>query len=101
MDIFKANLNFTKDLENLDLSPVVKDKLSLLMSRTYKGSDFVIMTPIAKDHNPNHVLDDFNNLFESNRSKMNSTLIDLELANKSKFGPRSIALNWSSRKASL
>lgn len=84
-------------LNSLDLDQDVVNRLSLHLRRTENGSDEIFMTPLAKDHGPESLLKEFDKVFNSNSSKMNSALLDLEESNKAKFGPRSIAPPWSER----
>lgn len=93
-----ANLSFIKSL-NLDLN--VKDKLSRLLTRTIEGNEDVYMTPIAKEHTPELLFSELNKVFNTGKFKLNSTLIDMELANKEAFGSRSYAVPWKVRKSIL
>lgn len=97
----KADLSLTDYLNICDLDYNVKDKLSLNLHRALVGSSEVLISPIAREVDPGNILSEFNKLFDSNMHNMNSSLIDLELRNKAKFGPRSIAKPWSERKQTL
>jgi len=99
--IIKADLSFTDYLNVCDLDYNVKDKLSQNMERIRIGSSDVLTSPLANENNPEDLLSEFNELFNSKTNLMNSVLLDLELRNKAKFGPRSIAKSWSERKSSL
>lgn len=98
----KANLSLSF-LNKLDLSSEVIDKLSLLLSRTYRGSSEVLETPIAKGFGALNALGEIDKLFANspNRFKINDVLMSLEEDNRSKFGARSIAKSWEERKTSL
>lgn len=99
--MINAKLNFIDDLNNLDLDQDVISRLSLHLERTYKGSDEVFITPLAKEHTPEFIIEEWDKVFNANMHKLNSTLIELEDSNKAKVGPRSIAVPWSERLESL
>lgn len=82
-------------------SKTVQNKIARLIQSIIKGRDDVLISPMAKEHGADFLLSEFNKVFDANSSLMNSTLIDLENSNKSKFGPRSIAIPWSKRKNTL
>lgn len=96
-----ADLSLTDYLNSCDLDLNVKRKLSQHMIMTENGSSDVLISPIAKETDPNQLFSDFNKVFDTNRSKMNATLISLEESNKAKFGPRSIAVPWDERRDTL
>lgn len=103
-----ANNDFTpassykfKYLDNLNISSIAKRKLILNLNRVVSGSSEVYLTPIGKDNDPDLVLKSLDFLIDSNKDKLSSNLLDLELGNRSKFGPRSIAKPWLDRKSSL
>lgn len=93
-----ADPQYRKFLYNLNLDQDVVNRLSNHLNFVYHGSDDVYTSPIAKEHNPDVILAEWDKIFEANKHKMNSTLLDLELSNRSKFGPRSIAVPWKDRK---
>jgi hypothetical protein len=88
-------------LYSLNLNKDVIRRLSLHLDRIVSGSNEVFLTPIGKDNDPSVILKDFDKIFESNLTKMNKPLRDLESFNRDKYGPRSIAKPWSERKQSL
>ena len=87
-------------IDSLDLKPEVESQLSLMMSKVTRGDDNVIRGPLADVPN---IHDLFMEWFEAMLLKMplNETLLEAERANQDKFGPRSIALPWSDRKAGV
>lgn len=93
-----ANFSF---LKNLDVDFSVESKLSRILGYTLKGNNVVLTTPFGKDIGIDNLFEDFNKMFDSNQSKMNSVLLELERSNKAKFGPRSIASPWKDRKPTL
>lgn len=99
--IIRADLSFIDYLNVCDLDYFVKDKLSQNINKIQYGSSDVLTSPIAREKSVEDLLFEFNALFDSKMDLMNSVLLDLELRNKAKFGPRSIAKPWSERKQSL
>lgn len=67
------------------------------LAMTLKGSTDVHVTPLAKNSDPIVVLYEWDQIFNQNLHKMNSTLQDLERANRAKFGPRSVSVPWGER----
>lgn len=96
-----ANFDRFPFLGTLNLDQDVTDRLSEHLVRTSKGSDSVYITPLGKDKDIDKLLSEFDKVFNDGRSQINSVLLELEMSNRSKFGPRSIAIPWTSRKESL
>lgn len=94
-------MNSQFNLHNLDLTDSVKQKLIQNLRVIEKGSDNVIVTPLGKNNNPDTLLSEWDKVFQDNLNRMNSTLLDLEESNRSKYGPRSIQKPWKERKSSL
>nr|QDH91202.1 MAG: RNA-dependent RNA polymerase [Partitiviridae sp.] len=90
--------NFLKKLDLPD-KIIISAANQLLM--TIEGHSEIYYTPLAKSCDPIEALVDWDELFEANHHRMNSTLLNLELSNRDKFGPRSIAVGWAGRRASL
>lgn len=78
-----------------------RSKLSRYMENVKNGSDNILTTPLF-DNNPN-ILSEFDELYNqlSAVNPLVSVLQDQEMANKDKFGPRSISKPWVDRKESL
>lgn len=96
------NIRF-RFLADLNVDNLVKSKLSLHLERTVSGNDQVLLTPIGREHGPENILKEFDSIFNSKTSMslMNENLVQLELQNRSKYGPRSIAKPWKDRKESV
>lgn len=92
------NYKLNTNLAYLKLSRTTYEKLSLINKRTVKGSDTVLTTPLIKRISPDNLLKAVDDLFKINGHLINSKLSDLESLNRSKFGPRSIAIPWSDRR---
>lgn len=90
--MINAKLDYRKDLDSLDLDQDVTSRLSLHLERTYKGSEEVFITPLAKEYGAEFIIEEFDKVFNSNMFKLNNTLLELENSNKAKVGPRSIAV---------
>lgn len=88
-------------LETLNLDQDVTDRLSEHLIRTDNGNDSIYTTPLGKDNDIDKLLTDFDKVFKEGSSKINDILYDLEMSNRSKFGPRSIAIPWKDREQSL
>lgn len=77
--------------------PILANHLTMLK----RGTSEAYVTPVATACDPAEYALGWQNIFNANLHRMNSTLIDLELSNRSKFGPRSIAIPWADRNAGL
>jgi hypothetical protein len=73
-------------------------RLSVILSRLESGDDTVLITPIGKRVGPEELFDSWKRKFDSNSSRMNSVLLEIEHNQMSKYGPRSIAQPYSSIK---
>lgn len=91
-----ANLDELRKLISSDANV----KLSNILNNTVEGSDKVIMTPVAKRLNDNDsILTTYNKFYESlNKDTWPKELVDLELKQISKIGPRSIQKPWAERR---
>lgn len=89
-----------KFLSSLNLDDDVKRRLSIHLGNVIKGYDTSLLTPIGKSEDPNHILAGWDKIYKAKRHLIIDELNDLELLNRSKFGPRSIAKPWSERKLS-
>lgn len=96
----KAYPNFPF-LDELDIDQDVKRRLSLHLYQMYRGDNSVLVTPITKRASPEEILSSLDKVLKSGMSKLNGVLIDIEMNQRSKFGPRSIAVPWSQRKGNL
>lgn len=92
-----------ESLANLKLTPIVKQKLSLSLNNVIKGNDSVILTPLGKSRDTKLILKDFDEIFNKpgNIAGINSELKEIELSNRSKYGPRSIQKPWLDRRESV
>lgn len=96
----RPNLKFNF-LKSLDLDKDTERKLSLNLERIVLGSDEIYLTPIGKNNDPQSLLHSLDIIMSDGSSLIENSLYDLEQNNRAKFGPRSIALPWKSRKKSL
>lgn len=90
-------------LANLNLDNLVIDKLTLHLNNLVRGNNLVLLTPIGEKVGPDVILKEFDSIFNSpsNLSLLDKDILSIELANRSKYGPRSISQPWSERKSSL
>lgn len=88
-------------VKNMVLPAVVKLSLYQLLIMAFMGSNKDFPTPLAEKNDPVHVICEFDEIFDSNRHKMNSTLLQMERDSRDKLGSRSKARPWSERKSSL
>lgn len=84
-------------LDDLLISKDVKRRLSSFLDLTVRGSKEVYLTPIGKNLDPMLILNKVDSLIESGKDQITDSLYQLELSNRSKFGPRSIAKPYSER----
>lgn len=83
--------------------PGAFDRLTRVMESAVKGSSKVLTSPLIGESTPDAILKQFDEQVGSklHTSKFNKTLLDIEMSNRSKFGPRSIAKPWEDRRADL
>lgn len=97
----KAYPKLRNELLNYGLDQDVMTRLSLHLMRTFNGNTDVYTSPYVQDGNERKILSDVNDLFFTNKYKLNEALIELENSNLAKFGPRSISIPFSKRVKSL
>jgi hypothetical protein len=111
MDIDSYNLDQSKDtkanpdrypfLKSLDISEDVIRRLSLHLDRIVQGDDTVYLSALGKSKPPLVILNEWDKVYKLNERSLSKNLNDLELANRSKFSPRSISKPWSERVADV
>jgi hypothetical protein len=90
-----------KFLKSLDLDPAVYIKVSLGLDRVVSGNDNVLISPLGERVGPGEVLASWDKIFQANSSKLNDSILQIEVENRSKYGPRSIAVPWSDRSSGV
>lgn len=88
-------------LKTLNLEDSVVNKVALNLNRIVSGSSEVYLTPIGKFNNHDELLSELASILDSKANSISENLWNLEQSNREKFGPRSIAKDWTSRKDSL
>ncbi|APG78174.1 RdRp [Beihai picobirna-like virus 8] len=88
-------------LDSLDLDKEVKLRLSSNLLNIIQGNDTVLYSPLVKSVKPESILTGWDKIFKSKSVKMNKVLHDLEDDNRSKYGPRSIAVPWVDRRSDV
>jgi hypothetical protein len=86
-------------LSELNVEKDVLGRITRSLMNVEKGSEDVVSTPLGKQQLI--ALDLVDKLIESKRHLLNKVLLDIESAQKSKVGPRSIAKAWPERKGAL
>jgi hypothetical protein len=96
------NVNFRiAPLSSIKLDSDVTKRLSQSLHSIETGSDDVLRTPFLNDLSESDALSKFDEVFKSKVEKLPQALSELELSNREKFGPRSISVPWTERRASL
>jgi hypothetical protein len=85
------------ELNRINASHDAEFRLSRLLERMHSGSDAVYVSPITKGISPEDILSGWDKIYNANSSQLNDILLELEESNRSKYGPRSIALPWLER----
>lgn len=91
-------------LDQLDIDSDVRRRLSDHLRRMVEGNSDVYVTPYAKRKSPDAILAEWDKVFQANLRKMDDPdhiLIEIEISQKEKFSPRSIAKPWSERRESV
>jgi hypothetical protein len=88
-------------LGQLDLDQSALLKLSTSLDRIVSGSDSIIVSGIGVSNDPETLLSEWDKIFNANSSVLNSELMQIEQTERSKYGPRSIAVPWVERKESM
>jgi len=88
-------------LNDLDLDQDVVRRLAIHLDGIVRGNSEIYTTPLVKDKSPQSILAGWDRIMKANSHKLVQPLIDIEIAQRSKFGPRSIAKPWKDRKESL
>lgn len=86
-------------LERLDLDQDVVSRLSQSLERVVVGNSEVYRTPFMKDTSPSEILTAWDKVFQRDETLLTRELLELENFQRSKFGPRSIAMPWVERKS--
>jgi hypothetical protein len=94
----QTNYNF---LNCLDLEKDVIIRVSRLLDNIEKGNSNIYISPLGSNLDPELILFGWDSIFNSNSMLLCDDLLTLENLNRSKFGPRSLAIPWSSRRDSV
>lgn len=89
-------------LRELNIDSEAFRGLTFALDGVVMGKEKPITTPFASDvSKATNILSEWDKIFKRNIGVINSPLYDLEMLNRSKFGPRSIAIPWEERKESV
>lgn len=84
-------------LNDYDLDQDVRRRLSLQLDSIVKGSNEVYYTPLGADGKHSVVLKELDVIVHNKSHLINDVLMDMEMSNRDKFGPRSIQIPWKER----
>jgi len=85
----------------MDITATAKHILTSILVRIVDGTDEVYTTPYLERLSAEQILTGWDEKFNEGNESINDTLNELEMSNRSKFGPRSIAVPWVDRKDSV
>ena len=88
------------NISELKLTSDVRKRVESLMSHIREGSTEELRSPLFDGQSANEILDGWEKVTET-LPELVPPLREMELANRSKFGPRSIAVPWSERRADI
>jgi hypothetical protein len=88
-------------LNELDLEKEVIIKVSRLLDGVVRGSSNVLTSPLGKNLDPELILFAWDGIFNSHAKSLTDELITLENLNRSKYEPRSLAADWTTRRDSV
>nr|QUS52696.1 RNA-dependent RNA polymerase [Mute swan feces associated picobirnavirus 3] len=92
------NNKYRRFLDTLNLDKDVVSQISRLLERVDFGEDKKLITPVGEDVGPENILSQWDEIYNSKLHLIDVPLQGLELSNRSKYGPRSIAVPWVDRK---
>jgi hypothetical protein len=88
-------------LNELGLSEDVVKRVSSNLAGIESGKSQILESPYLIRKDSNTILSGWDDIYKQNITSVNAALNGLEVSNRSKFGPRSIALPWLDRKAGV
>jgi len=94
-------MTYRKFLLDFNLDKQALNAISRSLDRCESGDESVLVSPIANEISPDDILSKWDSIFNRSTSKINDILMKIELSNRDKYGPRSIAIPWSSRREAL
>jgi hypothetical protein len=93
--------SFNTLAKSIKLDPSVINRVDRGMASIRSGSDIDIRNPAFKDKSDSEILKQFDAFMGVEHADLDPRLLELELSNRSKFGPRSYAKKWEERKEGL
>lgn len=85
----------------MDIPAKAKSILTSTLVRLVNGTEEVHTTPYLERLSAEQILKGWDEEFNKNSEAINVNLNELEMSNRSKFGPRSIAVPWVERKENV
>lgn len=87
-----------KFIDSLNLESEVSNRLSSSLEGVVLGSSEPVLSPLAKSKDPEQILFAWDEIFNANLHLISDDLYNLEMSNRSKYGPRSLAASWRDRR---
>lgn len=94
-------MNNPLPLSTLDIDQDVRRRLSHSLQSIDEGNSEVYRSPFLNDLSADEILAKFDKVMMPHLDSLPFEMKEMELSNRAKFGPRSIAKPWSDRKESL
>jgi hypothetical protein len=88
-------------LKSLDISDEAGFKVSLNLDRIVRGNTDVLVSPLATKVGPEELVNGWTTIYNSNKTKLDIRLLQIEEEQQSKYGPRSVAIPWSDRSSGV
>jgi hypothetical protein len=85
----------------MDIPATAKSILTSILVRILTGTDEVYITPYLERISAEQILKGWDEKFNSTNEYISDTLNELEMSNRTKFGPRSIQVPWVDRKENV
>jgi hypothetical protein len=84
-------------LNSLNLETDVSNKISRSLDNVMIGNRVPLRTPVASALSAEQVLSAWDSIYNAKSNVINSELNTIELSNRSKYGPRNLAIPWKER----
>ena len=92
------NAKYRRFLDTLNLDDNTVSMISRLLERVESGEDKQLITPVGEDVGPDNILSQWDEIYSSKLHLLDADLQTFEALQRSKYGPRSIAVPWIDRR---